>query len=263
MEVIVLKNAKAVCEIAAQRIKNLVKNQPGSILGLATGNTPLPLYKNLIELQKNGAVNFSKITTFNLDEYVGLSPEHEASYSFYMKNHFYDPLGLNVDSCFLPNGLAEDVVTECQNYEKKIKEKGPIDLQILGIGRDGHIGFNEPGSSLGSRTRLKTLTETTRKDNASHFSGLDKVPHHVITMGIQTILEAKEILLMATGASKAEAVAAAVEGPVSALVPASALQFHPKARILVDEEAASQLKNLAYYREVFEKKPTWQAAEFI
>lgn len=263
MEVIIVKSSDEVADLASRRIKNLVEKKPKAILGLATGNTPLTLYAQLIEYHRQSLVNFSQITTFNLDEYVGLDPQHRASYCHFMKENLFGPLGLDPGQCFIPNGMANDIAAECEAYEKKIHQKGPLDLQLLGIGREGHIGFNEPGSSLGSRTRLKTLTETTRQDNASQFGSPQDVPLHVITMGVQTIMEASEILLMATGLGKAQAVASMVEGPLSASVPASVLQFHPKTRVIVDDEAASKLSRKAYYREVYAKKPPWQSADFV
>ena len=262
MEVIIVENEKAGSLMAAKRVASLIKTKKQTVLGLATGNTPLSTYKELVSLKNSKEINFDHVTCFNLDEYVGLDKQDPNSYYYYMNKNFYEPLGLNPSHCFIPDGQSDDIASECNNYESLIKEKGPIDLQILGIGRDAHIGFNEPGSSIGSRTRLKTLTETTRKDNASLFGDLDKVPMHCITMGIQSILEAKEIILLAFGEAKAKAVAKAVEGPLSANTPASALQLHPKVKVIIDEAAASELKNTKYYKEVFSKKPNWQTREF-
>lgn len=262
MEVIILENQQAASELASKRILSLVTQTPNCVLGFATGSTPLKTYELLGEAKSQQNIDFSKITSFNLDEYVGLPTDHASSYSYYMHQHVFGPLGLSPEQYHLPNGMAANIELECQQYEQKIKERGPIDLQILGIGRDGHIGFNEPGSSLGSRTRLKTLTETTRGDNKAHFQD-QRVPYHVVTMGIQSIMEASEILLLAFGDAKADAIAKTVEGPITASVPASALQYHPKVKIFLDLAAASKLQNLEYYQEVYRKKPAWQLAEFI
>ena len=262
MEVIILESAKAVCDLAAQRLKSLLSKKPDAVLGLATGKTPEPFYESLVSMHQQQGLDFSKVTTFNLDEYVGLSPKHPGSYAFYMQQHLLSKVNIDPTNTFLPDGMATDIPEECCRYEGQILERGPIDLQILGIGRDGHIGFNEPMSSFGSRTRIKTLTPETRQDNQQYFDGKESVPKHVITMGIATILEAKEILLIAYGEAKAKAIAAMVEGPLTASLPARALQFHPTVKSLVDEAAASQLKKTEYYRWVFEHKPLWQQLEF-
>ena len=263
MEVIIVENQEEVCRLASQRLLHLISEKPQCILGLATGRTPLGVYKKLVEHHASGQLNCSQMTTFNLDEYVGVDASQASSYASYMKNNFFEPLGIKKEQTHLPNGVAKDIALECARYEALIKEKGPIDLQLLGIGRDGHIGFNEPGSSLGSRTRLKTLTEQTRADNAPNFSEAETIPHHVITMGIQTIMDSRELVLIACGEAKAEAIAQAVEGPVTSFIPASVLQFHSNVKIIVDEAAAKNLKNKDYYKEVFAKKPPWQAAEFL
>lgn len=263
MEVIPCQTKQEASRMAARFMLNQVANNKYSVLGLATGGTPLLLYEEFIKMVSSKDVDLESITTFNLDEYVGLAPNHKASYSFYMNKHFFEPLGLNEDQCFVPNGVAHDIPKECERYEDLILEKGPIDLQVLGIGRDGHIGFNEPGSSLVSSTRIKTLTEETQKDNAQFFDSNESVPKHVITMGIRTILSAKRIVLLAFGEAKADAVAKMVEGPVSASLPASVLQMHSSVKVIVDEGAASKLNKLDYYKEVFANKPTWQRKEFL
>ena len=261
MEVIIVEDVSKAEDLAAKRIKNLVKSKPQCVLGLATGQTLVGVYQALKVCGEN--CDFSQVITFNLDEYVGLGAEHPASYACYTREKVVEPLGLNPDHCFAPNGLAENLQQECERYEQQISQSGPIDLQLLGLGRDGHIAFNEPGSSLGSKTRLKTLTETTRRDNQSFFRSLDEVPRHVMTMGVHTILQARSLLLLAFGESKAEAVASFIEGPLSAQVPASALQLHPKVQVILDEGAAARLKNRDYYKEVFAGKPTWQNQEFV
>ncbi|HAR35520.1 MAG TPA: glucosamine-6-phosphate deaminase, partial [Acidobacteria bacterium] len=196
--------------------------------------------------------------TFNLDEYVGLSPDHPASFHRFMWDNLFSQINIKPENVHIPDGLASDIQAYCERYEKEIKEAGGIDIQVLGLGTNGHIGFNEPSSSLSSRTRIKTLTAQTRKNNANFFGGEDHVPYHAITMGIGTILEARTCLLLAFGQKKARAIALAVEGPVTAMVPASALQLHPRAIIILDREAASELKNLDYYQWVYEHKPEWQ-----
>ncbi len=263
MEVIICQDSGKASELAAKLLKNQVKKRKHSVLGLATGSTPLTMYKMFIDFVKAEGIVTSEMIAFNLDEYVGVGKDHEGSYAYYMKKNFMEPLDLDPRQLNIPDGMAEDVKKECENYEKRIRQQGPIDLQILGLGQDGHIGFNEPGSSLGSRTRIKSLTEETRDVNRAAFSSLEEVPRHVITMGIQTIMESQKIALMAFGKSKAATVAKMVEGPVSALVPASVLQFHPQVKVFLDEEAASELKNQDYYKQVFAHKPAWQMEEFV
>ncbi|MCJ8275929.1 MAG: glucosamine-6-phosphate deaminase [Bdellovibrionales bacterium] len=258
MEVIILKDTQQVSELAALHFKKTINENPQAVLGLATGSTPLGLYSELIKMHKAGDLDFSQVTSFNLDEYVGLESEHPASYFSYMKKNFFSEVNIKPENIFIPDGLTQDVPKECEKYERKIEEKDFIDLQVLGIGRDGHIGFNEPSSSLSSRTRLKTLTEQTRKDNSVHFDSLEQVPYHVLTMGVGTIMEARHIILLAFGESKAQAIAGCVEGPITAMNPASLLQLHPKATLIIDEGAATQLTRQSYYRWVYDNKPGWQ-----
>lgn len=253
MEIIVQPTAEAATDIAANLIARLLREKPSAVLGLATGSTPLLLYRKLIALK----LDWRKVTTFNLDEYIGIPPEHPQSYHHFMRENLFRHVNIAEKNIHIPDGLAKNVPTFCERYEKQIRAAGGIDLQILGIGTDGHIGFNEPTSSLASRTRIKTLTRQTLKDNARFF-GKDKVPHHVITMGIGTILEARECLLLAFGNKKARTVAGAVEGPLTAMNPASALQLHPNTKIFLDAAAASRLKKTDYYRWVFDHKPVWQ-----
>jgi glucosamine-6-phosphate deaminase len=258
MEVIIQPTAEEASALAARIFGVLVRTKPRAVLGLATGSTPLALYAELIRMHREEGLDFSGVTTFNLDEYLGLGPEHPASYHHFMWEHLFRHINIRPENTHLPNGLASDVAASCAAYEERIRSAGGIDLQVVGIGGDGHIGFNEPGSSLASRTRIKTLTERTRTDNAPFFGPGEEVPHHVITMGIGTILEAREVLLLGFGARKAEALAAAIEGPVSPMVPASALHFHPRTRALLDEAAAGRLQRSDYYRHVFANKPVWQ-----
>lgn len=198
------------------------------------------MYKLLVEYHKMGT-DFSKVTTFNLDEYVGLRPDHPQSYRWYMEENFFSKVNIKKEQTFIPNGVAEDLEAECLRYEDLIKQAGGIDLQLLGIGSNGHIGFNEPGSEFGTITRVVDLAESTIKDNSRFFESIDEVPTQAISMGIKTIMQAKEIILMASGGSKADAIYAAVYGPVTTEVPASVLQLHPAATLVVDQAAASKL----------------------
>ncbi len=242
MLVIVKENYDEMSKEAAKRVASLIRKKPGAVIGFATGSTPLGLYRELIRMHKEEGLDFSKITTFNLDEYVGLPPEHPESYHYFMWENLFKHVNVDPRFVHIPHGMAEDIETFCEWYEEKIKEVGGIDLQILGIGANGHIAFNEPGSSLGSRTRIKTLTEKTRRDNARFFDNdISKVPQYAITMGIGTIMEARELLLLASGEGKADAIKATVEGPITAMVPATIVQMHRKAVLMLDKEAASKL----------------------
>lgn len=254
MEIIIQPTQQAAAKIAARLIARLLREKPRAVLGLATGSTPLPLYSELAKTK----IDWRPVTTFNLDEYLGLAPEHPASYHYFMRENFFRHVKIQKKSIHIPDGMTRDVPAFCRRYEQQIREVGGIDLQLLGIGSDGHIGFNEPSSSLASRTRIKTLTGRTRRDNARFFGGEAQSPHHVITMGIGTIMEARHCLLLAFGKKKARAIAGAVEGPVTAMNPASALQLHPRVTICLDEAAASLLKMKRYYRWVFDNKPDWQ-----
>lgn len=241
MLVLVTKDYDEMSKEAAKRVAAMVRKKPDCVLGLATGSTPVGLYKELIRMHKEEGLDFSKVTTFNLDEYVGLPPEHDQSYHYFMWENLFKHINIDPRNVHIPQGMAEDVDRFCEWYENRIKEVGGIDLQILGIGSNGHIAFNEPGSSLGSRTRIKTLKESTRRDNARFFNSIDEVPKYAITMGIGTIMEAREIILLASGKNKADALKKTVEGPITAMCPASVLQLHRKATIIADEEAASLL----------------------
>jgi len=258
MEIIILPTAAEASEVAARLVARQVREKPGSVLGLETGSTPSRLYQLLARMHREDGLDFSKATTFNLDEYVNLDPTHPASYHQFMEENFFSHVNLVRKSVHIPDGMAADVRAHCSDYERAIREAGGIDLQILGLGSDGHLGFNEPGSSLASRTRIKTLTERTRSDNARFFTGAQEVPHHVITMGLGTIMESRMCLLLAFGKGKAQAVAASVEGPVTASVPGSLLQFHPQAKVLLDAESASLLTRAEYYQGVYQNKPSWQ-----
>jgi len=259
MEVVPLRTAGQVAALAADVVEALVRGRPAAVLGLATGSTPLPAYRELIRRHHAGVgPGYGEVSCFNLDEYVGLPPGHPQSYRATIARELTDGLGIGSERVHGPDPDEKNLATAGERYEAMIMAAGGVDLQLLGIGSDGHLAFNEPGSSLASRTRLKTLTARTRADNARFFGTPDEVPRHVLTQGLATILRARHLLLVATGAGKAAAVAAAVEGPVSASCPASVLQLHPHATVLLDEPAASGLARVAYYREVHAGKPAWQ-----
>jgi glucosamine-6-phosphate deaminase len=254
MEIIIQNTPEAATSVAAKIIARLLREKPDAVLGLATGSTPLLLYRELIAMK----LDWRKVTTFNLDEYIGLPKEHPQTYHSFMWENLFRHVNIAKKNVHIPDGNAKDIPKFCVKYEKQIRAAGGIDLQVLGIGTDGHIGFNEPTSSLASRTRIKTLTRQTVKDNARFFGSEDQVPHHVITMGIGTIMEARQNLLLAFGEKKATAIAEAVEGPITAVNPASILQMHPVAKLCMDKGAASQLKRADYYRWVYDNKPGWQ-----
>ena len=262
MRVIIEPTAEQASQRSATIVAQLVRKKPKAILGLATGGTPLRLYQELIQMHQREGHDFSRVNTFNLDEYVGLPPTHPQSYRHFMTENLFRHINIDIRNTHVPDGRALDYDTYGTQYEAMIQEAGGIDLQILGIGRDGHIAFNEPGSSLGSRTRLKTLAPETIRDNARFFGSEDQVPRLAITMGVGTILESKKCLLIAFGEEKAEAIAATVEGPVTAQVTGSALQFHQDVVVILDEGAASQLKRRAYYDEVEEAHRLLQSGRF-
>ena len=238
---------------AARIVANAVRRNPALRLGLATGSTTLGMYNELARLHKQDALDFSRVVTFNLDEYLGLPPKHTQSFHHFMHQNFFSHVNIGPANIHIPDGaIAGNYDQYCCSYEQAILDAGGIDLQILGIGRNGHIGFNEPTSSLGSRTRLKVLSKDTIDDNRKFFGPGEKIPECAITMGIGTILEAKRILLLASGSSKTTAIANAIEGPLTASVTASALQLHPDVTFIVDQEAGSQLKQKDYYRRVLE-----------
>ena len=258
-EVIIVPDQQAAGELAADTIFTLLARKDDAVLGLATGSTPLTTYTALAARVRSAGVDLSRVRGFALDEYVGLPVTHPQSYRAVITREVVEPLGLDPARVQVPDGDPSRIPHAGDAYEAAIRDAGGIDLQILGIGRTGHIGFNEPGSSLAGLTRVKTLTEQTRADNARFFSSPDDVPVHCITQGIGTILRAGHLLLLAFGDEKAAAVAAAVEGPVSASSPGSAIQLHPHATVIVDEAAASRLSFADYYRYTFANKPTWQS----
>ena len=259
MEVIPLGDRHEVAALAADVVEDLVRRTPRAVLGLATGSSPLDTYQELLARHRDGSgPSYDEVRAFTLDEYVGLPPGDPRSYRATIARELTDGLGLPADRVVGPDGDPDGLPTAGERFEALLRAAGGVDLQVLGIGTDGHLAFNEPGSSLASRTRVKTLTGRTREDNARFFASVDEVPRHVVTQGLGTILEARHLLLLATGDAKAEAVAAAVEGPVSASCPASVLQLHPRATLVLDAAAAAGLRSLSYYREVYEGKPSWQ-----
>jgi glucosamine-6-phosphate deaminase len=258
MEIVILPGTRQIAALAADTIEALIRRKPNAVLGLATGSSPLPIYDELARRHEQNGLDFSEAHGFALDEYVGLEPGHPQSYREVIRREFTSRVNIKPENVHSPDGSATDIPAACQAYEDAMKDLGGIDLQILGVGTDGHIGFNEPGSSLASRTRIKSLIEQTRKDNARFFKGIDEVPHHVVTQGLGTIMDAKHVILVATGAQKAQTVRDFVEGPVAAICAASILQFHPHATVLIDEAAASSLKLADYYRHTYDNKPRWQ-----
>jgi glucosamine-6-phosphate deaminase len=255
-EVIIVGAEAEAGGIVADEIVRLVRANPLAVLGLATGSTPLAVYEAL--RPRLAGVDVSQVRAFALDEYVGLDPSHPESYHSVIAREVVQPLGLNPDLVQVPDGSLEGIEHAGDEYERAIVEAGGVDLQLLGIGTDGHLGFNEPGSSFASLTRVKTLTAQTREDNARFFDSVDDVPRHCITQGLGTIMRARHLVLLAFGEAKAHAVAGAVEGPVTASLPGSAIQLHPHATVVIDESAASRLAHADYYRYAFANKPAWQ-----
>jgi glucosamine-6-phosphate deaminase len=258
MEVIIQDNKEAAAHLVARIVAHDLRMNPHLVLGLATGQTMECVYRHLVRMHKEEHLDFSLCSTFNLDEYVSLFPSDPNSYRHYMNHHLFRHVNVDIRNTHLPNGMAQNLDEECRHYEATIKRFGGIDLQLLGIGKAGHIGFNEPGSALRSRTRVKALTPTTLKQNGPMFGGEEHVPRRAITMGVGTIIEARRCVLLATGESKAGIVAQAVEGPITSMVTASSLQLHARCTVVVDEEAAANLKEKDYYRWIFQNEPEWQ-----
>ena len=257
MEVVIRQHEQQCGATAADIIADAITSG-ATTLGLATGSSPLSVYRELIRRHRKEGLSFTGAQAFLLDEYVGLPPSHPQSYAHVIRAEFTNHIDIDSQRVHGPNGIADDIFTAAEEYDALIGAAGPVDVQLLGIGGNGHIGFNEPGSSLRSRTRIKTLTEQTRRDNARFFSSIDEVPRHVITQGLGTICDARHLVLIATGGHKAEAIAAAVEGPLTASCPASVLQLHPHVTVIVDEAAAEQLKNADFYRYALKHKPPQQ-----
>ncbi|ACE83365.1 glucosamine-6-phosphate deaminase [Cellvibrio japonicus] len=250
MKVVILNDAAAVARYGADLFIRQIHKKPDSVLGLATGSTPVALYKELILAYREGRVTFKQVSSFNLDEYLGLDAAHPQSYRYFMNEQLFNHIDIDKAHTLVPPGDAADPIAACALYEKAIAQRGGIDVQLLGIGRNGHIGFNEPSSSLMSRTRVKTLTRATIDDNARFFAPDEYQPHLSITMGIGTILESKKVVLLATGENKADAIKATVEGPLTAACPASALQLHEQAVLIIDEAAASKLSDVEFYKHI-------------
>jgi len=256
---VVIAAPEELAALAAETIESLMATNPEAVLGLATGSSPLGIYDELVRRYAEGRVSFAQARAFTLDEYVGLASDHPERYGNVIEKEIASRVNFAPGAVRGPDGLAEDVVAACAGYEAAIVEVGGVDLQILGVGSDGHVGFNEPGSSLSSRTRIKTLTEQTRLDNARFFGGeLDQVPRHCLTQGLATIMSARHVVLIATGRAKAEAIHHLVEGSVSAMWPATILQHHPHVSVLVDPAAAGRLQLADYFRSTYAAKPEWQ-----
>jgi glucosamine-6-phosphate deaminase len=259
MEVIIRTSPEEAAELTSRLIAARLRAKPELVLGLATGRTMERVYDRLVAKHQGEGLDFSRCRTFNLDEYIGVPREDEHSYRFYMNHYLFGRVNIDLANTHIPDGMAADLHAAAARYEQLIREAGGIDVQLLGIGEAGHIGFNEPLSALMSRTRAKALTPVTRKQNAAMFGGdSDKVPKRAVTMGVGTILDARELLLLATGAAKASILAKAVEGPITAMISASAVQLHPSCKVIIDEEAARELKERDYYNWIFQNEPEWQ-----
>lgn len=258
MEVVLMPDRDRADALAARLIAKAVRARPHLVLGLATGRTMERVYSRLVVMHRAGALDFSLCRTFNLDEYVGLRPTDEGSYRHYMNRHLFSQVNIDLRNTNLPDGMAADLDAECVRYENLIREAGGIGLQALGLGRSGHIGFNEPLSALQSRTRVKSLTETTVRENRAQFADPASMPRRAITMGVGTIIECRRLVLLVTGASKAPVLARAVEGPITSMISASAIQLHPACTVIADEDAAADLKEKDYYRWIFGNEPEWR-----
>ena len=258
MEVIIRPTAEEAARLVARLIAHEVKADPRLVLGLATGRTMERVYRLLVEMHDDGELDFSEARTFNLDEYVGLGADDPHSYRHYMDDHLFNRVNIDRRNTHLPDGMAADLDAECRRYEGRIRDVGGIGLQLLGLGRSGHIGFNEPLSALRSRTRVKALTRTTIEQNAPLFGSPYLVPTRAITMGVGTILDARRVVLLATGVHKAGIVAKTVEGPITAMISATALQLHERCTVVIDEDASAELKGTEYYRWIFDSEPEWE-----
>ena len=242
MKILVVKNYDEMSKVAAKELAEIISKKPEATLGLATGGTPVGMYKELIDMHKNNSLDFSKVTTVNLDEYVGLSGEHDQSYRYFMDSNLFNHVNIRKEYTFVPNGLAEDMLKECVNYDKRIEELGGIDVQVLGIGSNGHIGFNEPSDTLSLGTHVTDLAESTIEANSRYFVSKEEVPTKALTMGLGAIMKAKKILLMVSGESKAEIMDKVVNGKITTQVPASFLQMHKDVVLIIDEDAARKIK---------------------
>ena len=258
MEVILQPTPEAAAELLARLVAHDLRANPRLVLGLATGRTMESVYDRLTRMHLEDGLSFADARTFNLDEYVGLPASDPHSYRHYMQERLFRHVNVDLRNTHLPRGDAADLDVECQRYEELITQCGGIDVQLLGIGQTGHIGFNEPLSALRSRTRVKALSPVTVAQNASLFADLSKMPRRAITMGVGTILDARRVLLLATGAGKAEIIAKALEGPITSMISATALQLHARCTVIVDEAAAAKLQGTDYYRWIFATEPEWE-----
>lgn len=258
MEVVIRPTAEAAADLVARIIARELRKNPRLVLGLASGNTMESVYARLAQMHSDEGLDFSMCRTFNLDEYVGLSVNHANSYRHYMNQHLFLRVNIDLQNTHLPDGMAKDLAAECARYEKLIADHGGIDLQLLGIGQNGHLAFNEPLSSFRSRTRVTVLSRATRAQNAPLFSRPESMPRRAITMGVGSILECCRCLLLATGAEKASIVAKAVEGPITSMISATALQLHQHCTFILDQAAAGKLEESEYHRWVFENQPEWE-----
>jgi glucosamine-6-phosphate deaminase len=259
MEVIICPSASRVGEVAAAKAARIAAEVgPKVVLGVATGSSPVQTFAVLARLARAGELDLSQASAFALDEYVGITQGHPQSYHEIIRATVTEPMELDPARVHVPNGFADDLAAACLAYEEEIATAGGVDLQFLGVGTNGHIGFNEPTSSLTSRTRIKTLAERTRQDNARFFSSIDEVPRHCLTQGLGTIMDARHVIMVATGSGKSHAVAQVVEGPITAMFPGSVLQLHQHATIVIDEEAAAELQLADYFIQTYANLPDWQ-----
>ena len=257
MDVIICKTAAEAEKLTARLIADAINAKPDFRLGLATGATMENVYAELARLNHAGKVDFSLVRSWNLDEYVGLAPEHDQSYRFYMNKNLFSKVNIDPRNTHLPDGLAPDEELEAARYDDSIDEAGGIDLWLVGIGCSGHIGFNDPGTSLSSRTHVAYLTRTTYEQNKIYFTPPESMPRRAFTAGVGTVMDAKKVVQLITGSRKAAIAAAAIEGPITAMISSTALQLHPDATVILDSEAAAGLKLKDFYQEVFENDPKW------
>jgi glucosamine-6-phosphate deaminase len=250
MDIRIAQDAEVGSRFGAGILATAIRQNPDLVLGLATGKTPLCLYEELVRLHSLTGLDFSRVSTFNLDEYCGLAADHPCSYHHFMWEHLFDRVNISAHKVHIPDGMASDLEALCDGYEREIRSLGGIEIQLLGIGKNGHIGFNEPYSPLNSRTRVTELAPETVEANSECFGGVDKVPRNAVTMGIATILQAQHCLLLAFGSSKADPVSAMVQGAVTSALPASMLQGHPKVTVVLDEAAAAGLSNVEKYERI-------------
>jgi glucosamine-6-phosphate deaminase len=258
MDVILQRDERTAASLAARVVSRALKAKPDIVLGLAKGKTMELVYRDLVRMHQQEGLDFSRCRTFNLDEYVGLGPDDPNSFHSYMRRHLFDHVNVTPSRIHLPNGMADDLEAECVGYEALISKAGGIDLQLLGIGLSGHIGFNEPLSAFSSRTRVQCLAPATLEQNGALFGDASRMPRRAITMGVGTIQGSRECLLLAAGGSKAEIVAQTIEGPITAMISATSLHWHPRCHVILDEAAAAKLRQRDYYRWTMENDPAWK-----